>query len=163
MHSLISTVFHNIARECGLDSSLGGDLTRCGVDTDGHREFSDVYLADLYLDRRGVGVAPRRCLPERVGGGSKSQDDHLDPDRNINKCLAWKAQQYALFGDKLVKTLAMSSGGCMSNDFHEVLYASARRKASRVFGDDGAEVTADSVADRRRCVTREKKRVMAVL
>jgi hypothetical protein len=114
-----------------------GASTRCGVGADGHTVFSDEYLADLYPDRRGVGVHLDITCGNVVGGDGKSNGDHQEADRTINASVARKAQQYAPFNDKLVKTLTMNSGGRISPDFHEVLYAFARRMASRVLGVEG--------------------------
>ena len=59
--------------------------------------------------------------------------------------------------------LAMNSVGRMSNDFHKVLHAVARRKISRrlgVGGDgaSGAEKDADARIERKQHNAREKKR-----
>lgn len=59
--------------------------------------------------------------------------------------------------DKQGKTLVINSGGRMSPDFHQVMYAFAWRKASAVFGpenvcDGDAEGDDDGTAERRRCI-----------
>ena len=59
LHHRVAAVVNKIARECGVDSTLGGDRTRCGVDARGQGVFSDVFLADLYQDPRGRGVDGR--------------------------------------------------------------------------------------------------------
>jgi hypothetical protein len=138
LHHRIAAVVNKIARECGVNSTLGGDRTRCGTDASGQGVFSDVFLADLDPDQHGAGVHLDITCGNVVGGDGRSKGDHTDPDRTINVCLARKAKQYAPFVDKRVMTLAMNSGGRMSKDFHTVLHAFARRKVSTVLGDDGA-------------------------
>ena len=128
--------------------------------------FSDVFLADLNPDQRGVGVHLDVTCGNVVGGDGKSKGDHKDPDRTIHLCLARKATQYAPFGDKRVMTLAMNSGGRMSKDFHTLLHAFARRKVSGTPGDDGdgnAGEDAQEQIDRRQHIAREKKRMISAI
>lgn len=114
--------------------------------------FYDVYLADVYSDQRGVGVHLDITVGNVVSVDGRSKGDNRDPDHTINALIAAKAKkQYTSFPDKQVKTLAMNSGGRMSPDFHQVLYAFARRKATAVFGPENvsacdAEGTRSNVA-----------------
>ena len=55
LHHRIAAVVNKIALECGVNSTLGGDRTRCRTDASGQGVFSDVFLADLYPDQRGTG------------------------------------------------------------------------------------------------------------
>ena len=157
---------NKIALECGANSTVGGDRTRCRTDASGQGVFSDVFLADLYPDQRGAGVHLDITCGNVVGGDGRSKGDHKDPIRAINLCLAGKAKQYAPFVDKRVMTLAMNSGGRMPKDFHTVLYAFARRKVSTVLGDDGAgdgEEDTDRLIERKQHIAREKKRMMSAI
>ena len=163
LHHRIAMVVNKIALECGVNSTLGGDRTRCGTDASGQGVFSDVFLADLYPDQRGDGVHLDVTCGNVVKGDGTSNGDHKDPDYTINACLARKAKQYAPFVDKRVMTLAMNSGGRMSKDFHTVLHALARRKVS---GDDGAGDAgedADERIERRQHIAREKKRMISAI
>ena len=163
LHHRIAVVVNKIALECGVNSTLGGDRTRCGTDASGQGVFSDVFLADLYPDQRGDGVHLDVTCGNVVKGDGTSNGDHKDPDYTINACLARKAKQYAPFVDKRVMTLAMNSGGRMSKDFHTVLHALARRKVS---GDDGAGDAgedADERIERRQHIAREKKRMISAI
>ena len=63
-------------------------------------------------------------------------------------------------------TLAMDSGGRMSTDFHIVLPAFARRKVSKLLGDDGAGdggKDADRWIERRQHIAREKKIMISAI
>ena len=79
LHHRIAAVVHKIALECEVDSTFGGDRTRCGTDASGQGVFSDVFLADLYPDQRGVGVHLDVTCGNVVGGDGKSKGDHKDP------------------------------------------------------------------------------------
>ena len=48
LHHRIAAVVHKIALECEVDSTFGGDRTRCGTDASGHGVCSDVFLVDFY-------------------------------------------------------------------------------------------------------------------
>ena len=148
-----------------MNSTLGGDRTRYGLDANGRGVFTDLLLADLDSDQHGAGVHLDITCGNVVGGDGRSKGDHTDPDRTINVCLARKAKQYAPFVDKRVMTLAMNSGGRMSKDFHTVLYAFAKRKVSTVLGDDdaGDEGEDGSLIERKQHIAREKKRMISAI
>jgi len=173
LHHRIAAVVNKIALECGVDSTLGGDRTRCGVDARGQGVFSDVFLADLYQDPRGRGVHLDVTCGTVVDGHGKSKGDHADTAHTINVALARKATQYEPFtrdgpGRIEVKVLAMNSGGRMSDDFHKVLYAFARRKVAKSLGvdgndADGAAEDPDARTERKQRIAREKKRMIAAI
>ena len=172
LHHRIAAVVNKIALECGVDSTLGGNRTLCGRDATDKNVFSDVFLADLYPDPQGGGVHLDVTCVNVVGGDGKSNGDHTNPERAINMALARKAQQYAPFvkpiGREKVMTLAMNSGGRMSDDFHKVLYAFARTKVGRSLGDGsggvgGAGEDADERIERKQRIAREKKRMIAAI
>ena len=173
LHHRIAAVVNKIALECGVDSTLGGDRTRCGVDARGQGVFSDVFLADLYQDPRGRGVHLDVTCGTVVDGNGKSKGDHANTAHTINAALARKAAQYDPFtrdgpGRIEVKVLAMNSGGRMSDDFHKVLYAFARRKVAKSLGVDGngangAAEDPDARTKRKQRIAREKKRMIAAI
>lgn len=165
LHHRIAAAVNKIALKCGVNSTLGGDRTRCGTDASGQGVLSDVFLADLYPDQRGAGVHLDITCCNVVGGDGRWKGDHKDPDRAINLCLARKAKQYAPFVDKRVMSLAIISGGRMSKDFHTVLYAFARRKVSTALGNDGGgdEGQDDLLTERMQHIAHEKKRMVSAI
>ena len=50
LHHRIAVVVNKIVLECGVNSTLRGDRTRCVTDASGQGVFSDVFLTDLYPD-----------------------------------------------------------------------------------------------------------------
>lgn len=99
-------------------------------------------FANFSIFTSGRGVHLDVTCGTVVDGHGKSKCDHADTAHTINVALARKATQYAPFvgdghGQIEVMVLAMHSGGRMSDNFHKMLYAFARRKVSTVLGDDG--------------------------
>jgi hypothetical protein len=86
---------HTIAEHCGVESSLGRDRTRCGIDEMGSNVFSDVFLADLCPDQRGAGVHLDVTVGTVVTGIGKSDGVHHNLEHSINESIVRKEKQYA--------------------------------------------------------------------